>query len=92
VANVTVAFLSKEERDRGRYFINNTADRAWQQWMLDLAFTADHLERALRAMMDEHTALGIHDSGEIEYCSRPACAAAVRLLDGSAKTPSGGQE
>lgn len=44
MANVTVSSLSREERESGRHFVNNTGDRAWQRWMRDLMFTADRLE------------------------------------------------
>lgn len=41
----------------------------------------DAMARALRAMLDEHAALGQHENGEVEYCQRPACASAVAALD-----------
>lgn len=38
------------------------------------------VREALGAMLDEHCPLGEHENGEVEYCQRPACVAAQRIL------------
>lgn len=53
--------------------------RHWADLLEQTRDLALELREALKDMQDEHTALGSHPDGNVEYCTGPACAQAIDI-------------
>lgn len=66
--------------ERLREQMDHSSLRGGSRLLRESADRIEALEKALGDMMNEHTPLGQHENGEIEYCSGSACRNAYDAL------------